>query len=167
MDPPVAPGALRSPYDMAEVTNFKPYAIFAGYMLMCLSTAIFIAFRAIQRFLALDKLAAVPKKDVWLFTALAMGSLLTTWTYMFRYFEFSYQNWLLSRAHYALDPTTKHWGLWLKETGLFKEAWEMVIVDHKRYWWSHQIFSFAMGLGLHMEQKGTPNYLSALIAANE
>jgi hypothetical protein len=167
MDPPVASEVLRLPYDMAKVTNIKPYAIFAGYMLTCLSTAIFIAFRAIQRFLALDRLGTVPKRDVWLFTALASGSLLTTWTYMFRYFEFSYQNWLLSRAHYALDPTATHWGLWLKETSLFKEAWEMVIADHKRYWWSHQIFSFAMGLGLYMEQKGTAYYLCAPTAANE
>tara|TARA_R110002003_G_scaffold1926_10_gene23778 strand:+ start:7145 stop:7375 length:231 start_codon:yes stop_codon:yes gene_type:complete len=73
---------------------------------------------------------------------------------MFKYFNVSYQTWLMWRSYYELDPHHRHWGLWLRETSLFREAWETVVVGNARYWWSHQIFFFALGLGLYLEQKG-------------
>lgn len=137
-------------------SNTRPYVIFVSYMLTCISVAVFIVWKLIQRANVLRGLTTQlpPKKHVWMFSALAAGSLFTTWTHMFRYFKASYQSWMVSRSYYELEPHQKHWGLWLKETSLFREAWEMVIVGNTRYWWSHQIFFFALGLGLYLEQKG-------------
>ncbi|KAJ4371549.1 hypothetical protein N0V83_004768 [Neocucurbitaria cava] len=75
-------------------------------------------------------------------------------SYLIEYFKISYKTWLMWRSYYELDPHLRHWGLWLKESSLYKEAWETVIVGNARYWWSHQIFFFALGLGLYLEQKG-------------
>lgn len=58
------------------------------------------------------------------------------------------------RQHYQLTTEMTHWGLWLSETSLFKEAWEAVLVGFARYWWSNQIFFFALALGLDLERKG-------------
>jgi len=136
--------------------NARPYVIFVSYMLTCISAAVFIVSKLFQRANALQGSTTKlpPKKHVWLFSILAVGSLLTTWTHMFRYFKASYDSWVMSRSYYELEPQQKHWGLWLKETSLFREAWETVIVGTTRYWWSHQIFFFALGLGLYLEQKG-------------
>jgi len=147
----------REPPPEGSDTNTRPYAIFFSYLLTCLSVAVLIILRLFKRANVLQKstTAQLPSRShVWLFSGLALGSLLTTWTYMFQYFKVSYQSWLMWRSYYELEPHHKHWGLWLKETSLFREAWETVIVGNARYWWSHQIFFFALGLGLYLEQKG-------------
>ena len=147
----------REPPPEGADTNTRPYLIFFSYMLTCASVSVFIISRIFKKYAVLKKsttAAPPPSKHVWLFGALAAGSLLTTWTYMVKYFNVSYQTWLMWRSYWALDPAHRHWGLWLKETGLFREAWETVVVGNARYWWSHQIFFFALGLGLYLEQKG-------------
>ncbi|KAI8935191.1 hypothetical protein NX059_007782 [Plenodomus lindquistii] len=147
----------REPPPEGADTNTRPYLIFFGYLATCLGVAVFIILRLLKRAFVLHKSTAArlpPRKHVWLFGALSAGSLLTTWTHMFRYFKISYDTWLMWRSYYELDPHQMHWGLWLKETSLFREAWETVIIGNARYWWSHQIFFFALGLGLYLEQKG-------------
>ncbi|OAL52269.1 hypothetical protein IQ07DRAFT_678291 [Pyrenochaeta sp. DS3sAY3a] len=144
------------PPDGAD-TNTRPYLIFFSYLGTCFSVAVFIVLRLLKRSIVLQKSTTAklpPKKHVFLFSTLAAGSLLTTWTYMVKYFDVSYKTWLMWRSYYELDPHHRHWGLWLRETGLFREAWETVIIGNARYWWSHQIFFFALGLGLYLEQKG-------------
>lgn len=98
------------------------------------------------------------QRHVVLFGALAITSLLTTWTFMIKYFQVSYQTWLMWRSYYELDPQHRHLGLWLKETSLFQEMWEIVIIGNARYWWTHQTFFFALGLGLYLDQKGKPKH---------
>lgn len=140
-----------------NVSNARPYGIFASYMSTCLALSIFIIvklFDKTEKLHAVDPSRLPQRKQVVLFAVLAAASLLTTWSFMFRYFEWSYDNWLTVRSQHKLDPSVKHWGLWLKETSLFREAWESVIIGHDRYWWSHQIFYFASALGLHSEWKG-------------
>lgn len=82
---------------------------------------------------------------------------------MIQYFKVSYRTWLMWRSYYDLTPEQSHWGLWLRDTSLFKEAWSIVIVGNTRYWWSHQIFFFACALGLALEQKGNKPYLRSVI----
>ena len=147
----------REPPPEGSDTNTRPYVIFFSYLLTCFGVAVFIILKLIQRASVLQKLTTAqppPRKHVLLFCALAAGSLLTTWAHMFQYFKLSYGQWLMWRSYYKLEPHQNHWGLWLKETSLFREAWESVIIGNARYWWSHQIFFFALGLGLYLEQKG-------------
>jgi hypothetical protein len=149
----------RTPPPDGADTNTRPYMIFFSYMLTCFGVSVFIIQRIVKKHWGLKKSTTAnlpPGKDVWLFSALAASSLLTTWTFMFKYFNVSYKTWLMWRSYYELDPHQRHWGLWLEETSLFHEAWELVVVGNARYWWSHQIFFFALGLGLYMEQKGMP-----------
>ncbi|KAL6708968.1 hypothetical protein ACN47E_002095 [Coniothyrium glycines] len=147
----------REPPPEGADNNTRPFVIFFGYLATCLGLAVFIVSRLFKKSLQPPKSSVAllpPKRHVYLFSALAASSLLTTWTHMFRYFSVSYQIWLMWRSHYELKPHQKHWGLWLKETSLFREAWETVIIGNARYWWSHQIFFFALGLGLYLDQKG-------------
>lgn len=138
-------------------SNVRPYGIFVTYMSTCLALAVFIILKLFEN---TEKLhASTPsrlpqRKHVLVFAVLASCSLFSTWSFMFRYFQWSYDNWLTVRSQHDLDLSAKHWGLWLKETSLFREAWESVIIGHNRYWWSHQIFFFASALGLHSEWKG-------------
>ncbi|KAH3918919.1 hypothetical protein HBH56_026400 [Parastagonospora nodorum] len=147
----------RTPPPDGADTNTRPYLIFFSYMLTCFSVSVFIIQRIVKKNTVLKKstiLTPPPRKQVWLFSALAAGSLLTTWGFMIQYFNVSYKTWLMWRSYYELDPHHRHWGLWLRETSLFHEAWELVVVGNARYWWSHQIFFFALGLGIYMEQRG-------------
>lgn len=137
---------------------------------MCLAVTLFIISKLVARRQILR--AAGPSEQprtrhIVMFAVLAVCSLLSTWSFMFRYFEWSYDNWLTLRAQGDLDPSVKHWGIWLKDTSLFKEAWESVIVGHDRFWWSHQIFFFATALGLHSEWKGPLCILLSSTKANE
>ncbi|KAF3006766.1 hypothetical protein E8E13_010082 [Curvularia kusanoi] len=139
-------------------SNLRPYGIFITYLSTCLAVAVFIIAKLIgrgRRLQAETPSQRPPKRHVVLFAILAAFSILSTWGFMFRYFQWSYANWFALRSQYGLDPSVKHWGLWLKETSLFREAWASVVIGHNRYWWSHQIFYFALALGLHSEWKGT------------
>ncbi|KAF2830771.1 hypothetical protein CC86DRAFT_343779 [Ophiobolus disseminans] len=147
----------REPPPEGADTNTRPYLIFFSYMLTCFLVSVFIIAKIFKKYAVLKKSTTAsppPSKHVWLFSILAAGSLLTTWTFMVKYFNVSYQAWLMWRSYYELDPHHRHWGLWLKETSLFHEAWETVVVGNARYWWSHQIFFFALALGLYLEQRG-------------
>jgi hypothetical protein len=143
-----------------QASNARPYVIFYTYLSVFLAVTISIVSKLLKKhesLLASAPSKLPPKRHLRTFAGLAAFSLLSTWGFMFRYFQWSYENWSAVRAPRDLDPSMKHWDLWLKEISLFKEAWESVIVGHARYWWSHQIFFFACALGLHLECKGTSN----------
>lgn len=164
MAPPGAPqgyipSAFREkipvPYGMDS--NTRAYAIFFSYLGACIGLTAFIIQRLFKNFTVLSKSKTAqppPKKYVYLFVLLAIGSLGTTWYHMLLFFRWSYRTWLMWRQHYQLTTEMTHWGLWLSETSLFKEAWEAVLVGFARYWWSNQIFFFALALGLDLERKG-------------
>lgn len=147
----------REPSPDGSDTNTRPCIIFLGYLTTCIFVAALVVSRAARSYNALtirQTVSPLVRKKVWLFGLLAAGGLMTTWIHMFRYFGNSYQNWLMWRSYYDLEPHQRHWGLWLRETSLYKEFWETVIVGNARYWWSHQIFFFALALGLTLEQQG-------------
>lgn len=149
---------LEPPPEGAD-TNTRAYIIFFSYLASCLALAILVILRIVARYNTLKQPGPAklpPKKHVYLFTLLATSSLLVTWNFMFKQFNWSYQNWLTWRSFYLLDDHYKHWGLWLKQTSLFREYWSILILGNARYWWTHQIFFFALGLGLYLEQKGMP-----------
>lgn len=138
-------------------TNTRAYLIFFSYLGTCFSLAVFIIYKLTQSHARLLKstTAQLPsRKHIQAFSILAAASLFTTWYYMLQYFKTSYQAWLMWRSYYDLTPDQQHWGLWLKETSLFREAWETAVVGNARYWWTHQFFFFACGLGLSLEQRG-------------
>jgi hypothetical protein len=147
----------KKPLPAGADNNVRPYTIFFSYLLLCFSLAVFIISKLFQSHSILSKSTTArtpPRKHVQYFTLLAIGSLGTTWYHMFRYFQTSYRTWFMWRSIYELSPDQMHWGLWLRDTSLFREAWETVILGAGRYWWSQQIFFFACALGLYMEQRG-------------
>ncbi|KAF2659949.1 hypothetical protein K491DRAFT_712240 [Lophiostoma macrostomum CBS 122681] len=149
----------KNPPPEGADTNTRAYLIFFGYLGLCASLTIVIVQRLLKSYRILYKSTTArppPKEYVWLFACLAAGSLGTTWYHMFQFFNISYQQWYTWRSYYDLPAEKLHWGLWLKETSLFKEAWQTAIVGNARYWWTHQIFLFACGLGLDLERRGVP-----------
>jgi len=80
-----------------------------------------------------------------LFILLALGALATTWTFMIRYMFASF------RDGRALRPSSEERAaytttIWLKETSLFKQAWEYVCATPERWWISSQLCTFTGGL---------------------
>lgn len=147
----------KRPVPAGADTNARAYLIFFGYLATCVLLTAYVVQKLLKNYVVLSKSTTArppPRNHVLLFVSLAAGSLLTTWYHMIRYFQVSYQVWLMWRSYYQLSDDQNHWGLWLRETSLFKEAWEIAIVGNARYWWTHQIFFFACALGLALEQKG-------------
>jgi SNF family Na+-dependent transporter len=148
----------KRPIPAGADSNTRPYLIFFGYLGTCVLLTLYVIQKLLKNYIVLTKspTARPPKrKHVLTFIGLAAGSLLTTWYYMVKYFQVSYKTWLMWRSYYEFTDEQNHWGLWLKDTSLFKEAWEIAIVGNARYWWTHQIFFFACALGLALEQKGS------------
>ncbi|KAH8926222.1 hypothetical protein BT69DRAFT_1317760 [Atractiella rhizophila] len=79
------------------------------------------------------KIAARSNQKSQFFLLIAALSLLSTWTYMTRYFVWSYQN---SGAQSV--------PLWLKDTSLFKEAWMLVLDGREQWWISQQLCYFTV-----------------------
>jgi hypothetical protein len=138
-------------------TNGRAYLLFFSYLGLAVSLTAFIVLKLLNSYNVLSKSTTAqlpPRKHVRLFIALAVWSVLTVWYFEIQYFTISYQTWARWRSYYELSPDQMHWGLWLKETSLFNEAWETAVVGNARYWWTNQIFFFACGLGLSLEQRG-------------
>ncbi|KAL5372930.1 hypothetical protein DPSP01_013098 [Paraphaeosphaeria sporulosa] len=147
----------KNPPPPEEDTNTRAYALFFSYLGLCFLLSVFIVFKLIRNHNVLSKstTARLPAKaHIRTFATLAALSLFTTWYYMYHYFRVSYQAWAMWRSRYDVSQDTMHWGLWLSETSLFREFWETIVVGNARYWWSHQIFFFASGLGLSLEERG-------------
>jgi hypothetical protein len=49
-------------------------------------------------------------------------------------------------------------GRWLKDTSLFRDAWEIVPERSERYWWSQQIFLGAVAWSVYVGIKGESSY---------
>ncbi|KAF2179268.1 hypothetical protein K469DRAFT_674463 [Zopfia rhizophila CBS 207.26] len=147
--------AGENPKTAAEYdSNIRAYTIFCSYMLLCISLAVFIIRNLLVSFNSLSP-PGFNRRHVLLFSFLATASLCTTWYYMYQYFVDSYQRWVYWQEFYGRPIVNLELGRWLRETELFREAWLAAIVGVHRYWWTAQIFLFACGLGLNLEQKGT------------
>ena len=145
---------------MMEASNIKPVTILGSYL--CLAA---VLTAQILRLLYQAKVRPqtqqqdpryrTPKSaHLVLFATLAVVSLVITWYYMLAFFKLSYQTWArnnnvplpvrLWRSDVLLarneDVGGLHLGPWLRETKLFKDAWETVIDGKARFWWSQQIF---------------------------
>jgi len=138
-------------------TNGRAYLIFFSYLGLCVSLTFFVCAKLAKKHNVLSKstTARLPQRwHVRIFAALAAGSLFTTWYHMFAFLHVSYQQWAMWRSYYQLTPDQMHWGLWLKETSLFREMWDASVVGNARYWWTHQIFILSCILGLSLEERG-------------
>lgn len=138
-------------------TNGRAYVMFFSFLGLAVALTAFIVLNILKSYQKLSRSDAarqIPKRQIRLYAVLSVWSLLTVWYYEIQYFKISYQTWMRWRSYRDLTPDEMHWGLWLRDTSLFKEAWETAVVGNTRYWWTHQIFFFACGLGLSLEQKG-------------
>ncbi|KAL0940507.1 uncharacterized protein CTRU02_203270 [Colletotrichum truncatum] len=136
-----------------EVSNARPLAIFTGYMVLAAAlTAKSFAIIRSQR----KRNASSPPQDgsagssarrraISVFSLLAALSLATTWYHMFRFFEWSYDQWAITHPVVAAtteNPEGLRLGEWLRDTSLFKQAWASTLETGPRAWWSLQIFGF-------------------------
>jgi hypothetical protein len=137
-------------------TNGQAYLIVFSYLALETSLLSFIALRIVKGYHALQRSTAErpPKRRIQYFISLAFLSLLIPGYYQFRTYYVSYRTWLMWKSYYDLTPDKLHWGLWLRETPLFRNSWEILVVGNSNYWWTHQIFVFAGVLALILEQKG-------------
>ncbi|EQB44042.1 hypothetical protein CGLO_17256 [Colletotrichum gloeosporioides Cg-14] len=135
------------------VSNARPWAIFTGYMILAAAlTTNSIAIIRSQRKSSLARSAqddpgrSARRRAVPVFGILAVVSLATTWYHMFRFFEWSYQQWAISHVFAGVGVTGGEQGLrlgeWLRDTSLFKQAWASTLETGPRAWWSLQIFGF-------------------------
>ncbi|KAH0421166.1 hypothetical protein CcaCcLH18_13599 [Colletotrichum camelliae] len=135
------------------VSNVRPWTIFTGYMILAAALTIkSIAIIRSQRKSSLARPAqddpgrSARRRAVPVFGILAVVSLATTWYHMFRFFEWSYQQWAISHVFAGVGITGGEGGLrlgeWLRDTSLFKQAWASTLETGPRAWWSLQIFGF-------------------------
>lgn len=88
--------------------------------------------------------------SILLFFGLAAISFLATWTYMFKFFIYSYQQWK-SVAEYKY-PAVNDFSLinsisyWLHDVSLFDSAWRQVCVGAWQWLWSHQLCSLTVAV---------------------
>ncbi|KAL9542523.1 hypothetical protein MBANPS3_008573 [Mucor bainieri] len=80
-----------------------------------------------------------------LFVLLSGVSLLSTWTYMFKFFAHSYQEWKLFTG-FELPLSLNSMSYWLKDVSLFDSAWRQVCVGAWQWLWSHQICTLTVSV---------------------
>lgn len=146
---------------MAEsVSNFRPLAIFSGYMTLAAAltaSCVLIICKGTKASRSKPR-----RKTAALFSALAVFSLATTWYHMFCFFRWSYEQW--ATAHPGADPAILHLGAWLRDTTLFKQAWASTLETAPRAWWSLQIFGFCAhwSVMLAVQRAFAPTYRADL-----
>ena len=141
-------------------SNLLPLSIFGGYFFLAVSLTglisydvLYKAYRALPPSADTRHRKPSREKHVQLFVVLAVVGLAITWFHMLSFFALSYRTWayemgediplaLWGEKVYLSSYTDVRLALgrWLKDTSLFKDAWEIVIERSRRYWWSQQIF---------------------------
>ena len=158
-----------------EASNVRPIAILASYLSLAflLTVQITRTLRPISKRSRSQKATSAIQqpqaKHLVIFATLAVVSLSTTWYYMLAFFTLSYRTWA-NEASLALpngfwgsggilsggeDIVGLHLGAWLKDTTLFRDAWETVIDGNIRFWWSQQIFLITMAWSVYLGIEGT------------
>ena len=136
-------------------SNIRPISILTAYILLAvlLTTTIFRTLLHISKtpspFPASPRAQKRKAISISIFTLLSLLSLLTTWHYMLSFFVLSYKIWAMRTntplpttlfGRHGIKATTLQLGPWLRDTTLFRDAWETVIDGNTRFWWSQQIF---------------------------
>ncbi|KAG2233961.1 hypothetical protein BDF21DRAFT_450291 [Thamnidium elegans] len=87
--------------------------------------------------------------EITLFLILAVFSFLSTWTYMFKFFAFSFYQWK-ELAVYKYDVSQMSFlnsiSYWLHDVSLFDSAWRQVCVGAWQWLWSHQLCSLTVAV---------------------
>jgi multisubunit Na+/H+ antiporter MnhC subunit len=87
--------------------------------------------------------------SVLLFLVLAGISFFATWTYMIKFFIYSYSNWKII-AGYKYPVHEFSWinlvSYWLHDVSLFDSAWRQVCVGAWQWLWSHQLCSLTVAV---------------------
>jgi len=148
----------------ASQLAYRSFPILVSYLILATALA-FNACRTIYgRYQARQKgndwVTPGRRTHFFIFAVLATLSLGTTWYYMFAFFAQSYRTWEESRVlelqgaeiSTSIFPRLE---LWLRNTKLFREAWETVIETPARFWWSGQIFLWTTGWSLFLGIMGT------------
>lgn len=82
---------------------------------------------------------------ILLFILLSSVSLLSTWTYMFKFFAHSYREWKQITG-FELPLSLNSMSYWLKDVSLFDSAWRQVCVGAWQWLWSHQICTLTVSV---------------------
>ncbi|KAL7309949.1 hypothetical protein PS15m_010764 [Mucor circinelloides] len=82
---------------------------------------------------------------IMLFILLSSVSLLSTWTYMFKFFAHSYREWK-QIIGFELPLSLNSMSYWLKDVSLFDSAWRQVCVGVWQWLWSHQICTLTVSV---------------------
>ncbi|PPQ63909.1 hypothetical protein CVT24_010307 [Panaeolus cyanescens] len=81
------------------------------------------------------------------FIGLSIASLAYTWFYMFKYLEWSFNNY---ESKLQSPPPADHLVFrvaeWTRHTGLFEEAWAAVNFHPLRWWWSESLCLYTTGV---------------------
>lgn len=141
-----------------SLDNLRALLIFSSYLGACFLLAVLIIRPLISRFSRLlrgNVSTRASKQDdahqrsrirkVILFATLALASLVATWYHMFRFFRYSYREWITSQKYESFDLPLSDW---LKDSSLFEEAWSSAMATPERFWWTQQIFIFTTLLAI-------------------
>ena len=143
-------------------SQIRSLPILIGYLCLAASLAlnacriIYCRYKARQR--QNDWSTPQRRQQFFIFAWLAALSLSKTWYYMFAFFAHSYRKWetgcLVAQDVALPQSIVSRLELWLRNTGLFREAWETVIETPARFWWSGQIFQWTTGWSLFLRIMG-------------
>ena len=152
-----------------NLSNIRPIWILSGYLLLaCTLTG------SILRLLFKIGKSSYSRlswdwrhwKNVVVFASLSAVSLGITWYHMLAFFALSYRTWAYKNdvplperlwgpaGIVGEGAVTPKLGPWLKETTLFKNAWETVIDGPAKFWWSQQIFLITAVWSVFLGVKG-------------
>ena len=153
------------------MANIRPLSILAAYLTIGLTIPIFLLSSLAGQIRKSPPLPPGAQVRIAIFSCLAVGSLGSTWYHMFRFFVHSYKEWAsvnevplptsgflgedgiiyINNAHWRLNLLL---GEWLRDTQLFRQAWETVITGSARWWWSQQIFLITTGWSIYLGRTG-------------
>ena len=129
--------------------NLRPIAILTSYLCLAFALTVLIL-RTLYEISAFPRPSQEPhtlnrkrRLHIQVTGALTLASLAVTWFYMLKFFALSYRTWARERGisdAFRENSAQLYLGQWLKETSLFRDAWETVIEECKRFWWSQQVF---------------------------
>lgn len=148
-------------------SNTRALSILLGYLTLCLALPTFLL-TSFARDLKTIHVSRQTSLRLFVFLSLAIGSLGSTWYHMVRFFIRSYVDWA-SERDLAMPPglygessiidfdagaSPLYLGLWLRDTQLFRQAWETVVTGSGRWWWSQQIFLITAVWGVFLGRAG-------------
>lgn len=143
--------------------NLRPIAILTSYL--CLAFALTaLILRTLYQIRTIPRpsqetrtLSRNHRLQIQIIGILAVTSLAVTWSYMFKFFTLSYRTWARDRGisdAFRENSAQLYWGQWLKETSLFRDAWETVTEESKRFWWSQQILLITTAWSVYLGIEG-------------